>query len=69
MKGRWNVTIAEYHGREFMPVAYRIATLRSDKACGRISANFVAPEDFGFMHDIVVQQGDRLLTQTASIST
>ena len=64
MKGRWKVTIAEYHGREFIPVAYRIATVKSDKA-GRISARFVAPEDFGFLHDIVVQQGNRLLTQTA----
>jgi hypothetical protein len=64
VKGRWKVTIAEYHGREFIPVAYRIATVTSDKA-GRISARFVAPEDFGFLHDIVVQQGNRLLTQTA----
>ena len=64
MKGRWKVTIAEYFGREFTPVAYRIATVTSDKA-GRIAASFVAPEDFGFQHDIVVQQGGRLLTQTA----
>jgi hypothetical protein len=64
VKGRWKVTIAEYHGREYTPAAYRVATIRSDKA-GRISANFVAPEDFGFLHDIVVQDGDRLLTQTA----
>lgn len=64
VKGRWKVTIAEYHGREFNPVAYRIATVTSDNA-GRIGAKFVAPEDFGFMHDIVVQQGERLLTQTA----
>src|SRR4029079_19100508 len=35
-KERWKVTIAEYHGREFLPVAYRIATLKSD-AAGRIS--------------------------------
>lgn len=64
VKGQWKVTIAEYHGREFIPAAYRIATVTSDKA-GRISARFVAPEDFGYMHDIVVQQGSRLLTQTA----
>jgi len=64
VKGRWNVTIAEYFGREFIPTAYRIATVRSDKN-GHISASFVAPEDFGFEHDIVVQQGSRLLTQTA----
>jgi hypothetical protein len=64
VKGRWKVTIAEYHGREYTPVAYRIATVKSDKA-GRIAARFTAPEDFGFLHDIVVQQGNRLLTQTA----
>src|SRR5262245_23141255 len=64
VKGRWKVTIAEYHGREYTPVAYRIATVKSDGA-GRIVANFVAPEDYGFLHDIVVQQGNRLLTQTA----
>ena len=64
VKGRWKVTIAEYHGREYTPVAYRIATVKSDKA-GRIAARFIAPEDFGFMHDIVVQQGNRLLTQGA----
>jgi hypothetical protein len=63
VKGQWNVTIAEYHGRQFTPVAYRIATVKSDKS-GHIAAHFVAPEDFGFMHDIVVQQGNRLLTQT-----
>jgi hypothetical protein len=64
VKGRWKVTIAEYHGREFLPVAYRIATVRSDKN-GRLTAKFIAPEDFGFLHDIVVQQGNRLFTQTA----
>jgi hypothetical protein len=58
------VTPAEYHGREFIPVAYQLATVKSDKA-GRISASFVAPEDFGFLHDVVIQQGARLLTQTA----
>jgi hypothetical protein len=64
VKGRWKVTFAEYHGREFVPVAYRIATVRSDKS-GRIDASFVAPEDYGFMHDVVLQQGNRLLTQSA----
>jgi hypothetical protein len=64
VKGRWKVTIAEYHGREYTPVAYRIDTVKSDKA-GRIAARFIAPEDFGFLHDIVLQQGNRLLTQTA----
>jgi hypothetical protein len=63
VQGRWKVTIAEYQGREFTPVGYRIASVKSDKS-GHIAASFVAPEDFGFMHDLVVQQGDRLLTQT-----
>src|SRR5262245_43546449 len=52
VKGRWKVTIAEYHGREYTPVAYRITPVKSDGA-GRIAANFVAPEDYGFLHDIV----------------
>jgi hypothetical protein len=64
VKGHWKVTIAEYYGREFTPAAYRISTVKSDKD-GRIEARFVAPEDFGFLHDIVVEQGNRLLTQTA----
>jgi hypothetical protein len=62
--GRWKVTIAEYHGREYTPVAYRISRVTSDRD-GRIAATFVAPEDFGFVHDIAVQRGDQLLTQTA----
>ena len=62
VKGNWKVTIAEYFGREFKPVAYQIAKLKTDKN-GRIAARFEAPEDFGFGHDIVVQQGTRLLTQ------
>ena len=64
VKGRWKVTISEYHGREYIPIAYRIGIVKSDKA-GRITASFPAPEDFGFLHDIVAQQGKRLLMQTA----
>src|SRR5262245_37767023 len=62
VRGHWNVGNAEYHGREYKPVAYEIARLRSDEA-GRLSANFFAPDDFGFSHDVVLQQGSRLLTQ------
>ena len=64
VKGSWKVTSAEYHGREFTPAAYQFATVKSDKS-GHISASFVTPEDFGFLHDVVIQQGARLLTQTA----
>jgi len=62
--GSWKVTTSEYYGREFTPVSYRIATVKSDDA-GRIAATFEAPDDFGFLHDIVLQQGTRLLTQGA----
>ena len=61
--GAWKVTDAEYRGREYRAVAYEIAKLKTDQT-GRLNAQFVAPEDFGFMHDIVLQQGGRLFTQT-----
>jgi len=59
--GAWKVTDAEYHGREFTPVAYEIAKAKTDQS-GRLSVNFIAPDDYGFMHDIVLQQGSRLFT-------
>jgi hypothetical protein len=62
VKGGWKVANAQYQGREYKPVAYEIAKVRSD-AAGSLCAAFNAPEDFGFSHDIVLQQGDRLLTQ------
>jgi hypothetical protein len=62
--GSWKVTTSEYFCRAFTPVTYRIATVRSD-ADGRFTATFPAPDDFGFLHDIVLQQGDRLVTQNA----
>jgi hypothetical protein len=65
VNGRWKVTESEYKGREFIPVGYEMAKVKSD-AMGRISATFTTPEDFGFGHDIVLQQGDRLMTQVAN---
>jgi hypothetical protein len=62
VKGAWKVSNAEYHGREYKPVAYEIAKVKSDTA-GRTTASFIAPDDFGFSHDIVLQLGERLLTQ------
>ncbi len=62
--GKWNVTESEYKGREFTPVDYEMARVTSDSA-GRLEAAFVTPEDFGFVHDIVLQKGDRLYTQAA----
>jgi hypothetical protein len=48
---------------EYRAVAYEIAKAKTNQA-GRLSAKFVVPEDFGFMHDIVLQQGGRLFAQT-----
>src|SRR3984893_5928860 len=62
--GSWKVRPAEYFGREYRPAAYRIATVKSD-AAGRVAATFVAPDDFGFQHDVIIQQGSRLLTKNA----
>lgn len=62
VNGQWNVTESEYHGREFVPVNYQMGLVKAD-AEGRLEAAFVTPEDFGFVHDIVLQQGDRLFTQ------
>jgi hypothetical protein len=51
----WKVADAQYHGRDYQPVAYQIAKLVTDQA-GHLSAQFIVPEDFGFVHDIVVQR-------------
>jgi hypothetical protein len=64
VKGSWKVSDGEYHGRAFDPIAYRLAAVKTDQA-GGFTTTFVAPLDFGFSHDIVAQQDNRLLTQTA----
>ncbi len=63
VNGRWNVTEAQYKGREFVPIAYQMAKVKSD-AAGKFKSSFTTPEDFGFGNDIVLQQGNRLLNQT-----
>ncbi len=63
VKGSWKVDNAQYNGRDFQSVAYQIAKVKVG-ADGTASAEFVAPEDFGFSHDVVVQQGATELTQT-----
>lgn len=64
VRGNWKVADGEYHGREYTPVAYRIAAVTADRE-GKAVATFIAPDDFGFFHDIVLQQGKRFLTQTS----
>jgi hypothetical protein len=62
VRGGWKVAQAKYHGREYRPAAFEIATVRTD-AAGRLAARFTVPEDFGFLHDVVLQQGERLFIQ------
>lgn len=62
VKGGWKAANGEYHGREYAPVGYRIARVKTD-AAGKFAASFVVPDDFGFQHDIMLQQGTKLFTQ------
>jgi len=62
VKGSWRVTQAEYHGREYQPAAFPIATVKTDTS-GNLATAFTVPEDFGFLHDVVLQQGERLFIQ------
>ena len=39
VNGRWKVTESEYKGREYIPVAYEMAKVKSD-AQGRLSARY-----------------------------
>ncbi|MBW7921266.1 MAG: hypothetical protein H3C51_04115 [Rubellimicrobium sp.] len=64
VRGSWLIDGIEYHGRDYAPVAYRIAGVTPD-ADGSFSATFEAPEDFGFWHDVTLQEGGRLLNQAA----
>jgi hypothetical protein len=62
VKGSWKVAGGKYRGREYRPAAFAIATVGTD-AAGRLAARFTVPEDFGFVHDVVLQQGEREFTQ------
>lgn len=63
-KGAWKAGAGEYHGREYTPVGYVVAEVMTDEN-GAFSAGFEVPEDFGFWHDVTVQNDDRLFTQSA----
>jgi len=62
VKGSWKAASGEYHGRDYAPIGYRIAHVKTD-AAGKFAASFIVPDDFGFQHDIVLQQGTKLFTQ------
>ncbi|WP_164854818.1 hypothetical protein [Devosia sp. 1566] len=63
VEGSWMVEEGLYKGREFTPKGYLIAAVTSD-ADGRFSKSFITPDDFGFLHDITLQQDRRLINQT-----
>ena len=62
VKGSWKAANGEYHGRDYAPAGYRIAQVKTD-AAGKFTALFLVPDDFGFQHDIQLQQGGKLFTQ------
>lgn len=62
VEGRWKVEGERYLGREYLPASRPLAAVRSD-AAGRLSAQFRVPEDFGFLHDVVLRQGERVVTR------
>ena len=62
VEGRWKVEGERYLGREYAPATHRLATVHTDRS-GRFQADFRVPEDFGFMHDIELRQGEGVLTR------
>ncbi len=63
VNGRWKVNGEHYNGREYVPAVYQMARIKTD-AAGKFTAQFTTPEDFGFGHDIVLQQNGHLINQT-----
>lgn len=67
VKGSWKLegtANEEFHGRAFEPVRTPVASVTID-AGGGFSGKFEAPVDFGFSHDVTVEQGGRLLNKAA----
>lgn len=62
VEGSWKLPDGKYHGREYAPAAFEIAAVKTDGA-GRLAAALIVPNDFGFLHDVVLQQGERLFIQ------
>jgi hypothetical protein len=58
VKGSWVLRGAakeEYHGRRYDPVLREMKRVRTD-ASGRVQTTFVVPNDFGFMHNVMLMQ-------------
>jgi hypothetical protein len=54
----------EFHGRAFEPVATPLDQVTTD-AAGAFETSFVAPVDFGFYHDVTVEQDGALRNKAA----
>ncbi len=52
----------EYHGRVFEDVEYTISTVQTD-ADGNFSETITVPEDYGFNHNITVEQDAEVLNR------
>jgi hypothetical protein len=61
LKGEAN---EEFHGRQFEPVATLLGQVTTD-AIGSFEASFVAPVDYGFYHDVTVEQDGALRNKAA----
>lgn len=65
--GSWKLSPdkAEYKGRDYAPVRTTLKTVTTDIA-GRFATTIVAPQDFGFQHDIlVVDSGGQVIRNKA----
>lgn len=65
VEGSWDIRgdyQEEYHGRVFDDVAYTIGEVSTD-AQGSFSAPFTVPDDYGFNHNITIEQGGQVLNR------
>lgn len=54
----------EFHGREFEPVTTQLEPVTTDTS-GAFETSFVAPVDYGFYHDVTVEQAGELRNKAA----
>jgi len=63
-KGSWKVEGAEFYGREYTQELDAIGKVRPDQA-GAFEAEFIVPEGFGFVHDVIVAEDGKTLNKAA----
>ena len=71
-EGSWDIQgefLEEYHGRIFKGVKQTISTVQTD-AKGSFQQAITVPEDYGFNHNITIEQGGKVLNRVGfSIET